>query len=352
MPGGPKKPKPPRRAAPHDRLVRDVLSDPELAAGELRAVLPEALAARIEWGSLRLEPGHFADEEGESRTDLLFSAPLDGRRAYVYLLFEHQSRPEAHMPLRLLVYLTRIWRALATPDGEAGGASARLPVIIPLVLHHGERGWTSPRRLGELLDWDASTHALLAPFVPDFEVLVDDLAEVPEVELLQRDMAALGKVVVWVLRAVRVGFDPGLISEWAQELDRAQAPGREPALRHLLHYLLGTDEGTAIFEALERARLSEGVREVVMGLRQQWQREAHEQGRTEGRQQGRQEGRQQGRQEGRSEGQAELLLKQLRLRFGDLPAAVEPRVRAATSEELDRWAERVLSAERLDDVLD
>ena len=58
-----------------------------------------------------------------------------------------------------------------------------------------------------------------------------------------------------------------------------------------------------------------------------------------------------GRAEGRTEGQVELLIKLLTLRFGALPEAAVTRVRAASIDELERFAERVLTAETLDDVL-
>jgi hypothetical protein len=45
------------------------------------------------------------------------------------------------------------------------------------------------------------------------------------------------------------------------------------------------------------------------------------------------------------------VLKQLALRFGVLPEGVEQRVRHATLDELDIFAERVLSATVLDDVV-
>jgi hypothetical protein len=54
---------------------------------------------------------------------------------------------------------------------------------------------------------------------------------------------------------------------------------------------------------------------------------------------------------GRKQGEQHVLLKQLRLRFGDLPAAVVARVEAAETSELEAWIERVLTASRLEDVL-
>jgi predicted transposase YdaD len=79
--------------------------------------------------------------------------------------------------------------------------------------------------------------------------------------------------------------------------------------------------------------------------------EGRQEGRQEGRVEGRQEGRQEGRVEGRQEGRAELVLKQLALRFGALPEKAVERVRTASLEELDSFAERVLTAQALEDVL-
>ena len=61
--------------------------------------------------------------------------------------------------------------------------------------------------------------------------------------------------------------------------------------------------------------------------------------------------RAEGRAEGHAEGESKLLLKQLTLRFGPLSEATFARVRSAPVEQLESWAERILSASTLDDVL-
>jgi len=53
---------------------------------------------------------------------------------------------------------------------------------------------------------------------------------------------------------------------------------------------------------------------------------------------------------GRMEGQSELLRHLLRSKFGELPASVEGRIQRADSGQLTAWGERVLSAQRLDQV--
>jgi hypothetical protein len=58
------------------------------------------------------------------------------------------------------------------------------------------------------------------------------------------------------------------------------------------------------------------------------------------------------RQAAVQEGRREMLLKLLRTRFGAVPEAAVERVTAADLAQLDLWAERVLTAPTLADVLE
>ena len=64
------------------------------------------------------------------------------------------------------------------------------------------------------------------------------------------------------------------------------------------------------------------------------------------------EGRKEGRDEGRKEGQRDVLLRQLRRRFGELPEATIALVEAAEPAQLEQWADRILVAATLAEVLD
>ncbi|WP_438014445.1 DUF4351 domain-containing protein [Sorangium sp. So ce315] len=64
------------------------------------------------------------------------------------------------------------------------------------------------------------------------------------------------------------------------------------------------------------------------------------------------QGRDLGRQEGRREGERTMLMRLLRARFGELPDAAVARIEAAETAVLEHWAERVLSANTLAEVLD
>jgi hypothetical protein len=64
------------------------------------------------------------------------------------------------------------------------------------------------------------------------------------------------------------------------------------------------------------------------------------------------QGRRDGERNGERKAERRVLLKQLRLRFGELPAAVVARIEAAEIPELDVWIERIVTASRLEDVLE
>lgn len=93
------------------------------------------------------------------------------------------------------------------------------------------------------------------------------------------------------------------------------------------------------------------AREDAKKLRRMEEFAAMHQARSRGLADGRAEGLVEGRAEGLAEGKADLVLKLLGIRFGALPSPVIARVRSASAEQLDTWAERVLTAATLDEVL-
>ena len=95
---------------PHDKLFKTAFGDPTNAAAFLRGQIPAGISEAVHWEDLHLEPGSFVDSQfRQSESDLLFSAPLHGRRCLIYLLFEHQRIFDPWISLRLLRYMLRIW---------------------------------------------------------------------------------------------------------------------------------------------------------------------------------------------------------------------------------------------------
>jgi hypothetical protein len=151
----------------HDQLFKLVFSRQPEAAGFLQAHLPPALASAIDWPSLTLRNTSYQDPEGANfAADLVFSAPLrlpGGRKTdvEVAILFEHQSTPAAHMPLRLLGYMVRGYEKQLNEQGRRRPAP-----IIPVVLYHSQRRWTAPRGFARWLGVPDAARELLKDYIP------------------------------------------------------------------------------------------------------------------------------------------------------------------------------------------
>jgi len=74
---------------------------------------------------------------------------LPGGRSCRYLLLEFQSSVDRFMALRLMVYVGLLYQQLLR-GGQVGG-EASLPPVLPMVLYHGERPWTAPTDVGDLV---------------------------------------------------------------------------------------------------------------------------------------------------------------------------------------------------------
>ncbi|MFM8764829.1 MAG: Rpn family recombination-promoting nuclease/putative transposase, partial [Spartobacteria bacterium] len=128
---------------PHDKLVKSTFSDPDNARAFLQAHLPRDLVGRMDWKTLELVSGTFIDPQFESTSsDLLFTVKIDGRSAFLYILFEHQNQEDPLIGLRLLTYMVHIWNDYLRNNPCA----TKLPPILPLVLAQDNKPWKSSTR--------------------------------------------------------------------------------------------------------------------------------------------------------------------------------------------------------------
>ena len=136
-------------ANPHDALVKSLFSNMEDAASALASALPSTVAQRIDWSTLKQENLNLVDRKfRDFRSDILFSATLEGRKVFLCVLLEHQSTGDKLMPFRMLRYSVLIWDTFLKkhPDAQL------LPAVLPIVLCHGKNPWSSPTAFAEVLD--------------------------------------------------------------------------------------------------------------------------------------------------------------------------------------------------------
>jgi predicted transposase/invertase (TIGR01784 family) len=313
---------------PHDRFFRYVFADPAHAAGQLRTVLPAVLTTQLDWSSLRLLPTNLVDPElAERRADLLFSASLAGRDVLVVVLLEHQSRPEAFMPLRLLEYQVGIWHDYRREHPNA----RRLPAIVPVVVYHGEGGWGHPVAFEALLDLEGELLDELRPHIPCFSFVLDDLSRARDDELRARTMSALGRVALFCLKRSRGDDVADELAGWLDLLaEIVAAPNGVAALAAVLSYLLeASPTPPERLRALTRT-LGPRAEEAYMLTGAQMLRE-----------EGRREGRAEGEAKGEAKGKAQAIVAVLEARGLSVTDAQRTRILGCTDlERLERWVRR------------
>lgn len=186
----------------HDALFKAAFGQPDLARSELELVLPDEVRAHLDLATLQVSPGSFVDEElRHAHTDLLYRVGLrSGGEALVYVLLEHQSTFDARMPLRLLRYMVRVW-----DRWERDHPAGKLPIVLPVVLHHDLGGWRSPPEFASVLDASPELLAAVGPFQPLFRFVLDDLAPLSLEALASRKLHALALLVelaFWASRSL------------------------------------------------------------------------------------------------------------------------------------------------------
>jgi hypothetical protein len=144
------------------------------------------------------------------------------------------------------------------------------------------------------------------------------------------------------------------------ELD--ELPRRSRLRRGLIHLLVAwrpkifetssednmlSPESKALYVEWEAKIRGEGIKKGLEKGLEKGRKEGIEKGRKEGIKAGKEQGIKAGKEQGIKEGERALVRRQLTLRFGKLPAGAERRIARASLAELERWAERVLTASSL-----
>jgi hypothetical protein len=202
----------------HDSIFKQVFSDPALAAEELRAVLPPALEARIDWPTITRVPSDFIDPAFRQRIgDLAFHSEfLDSGEVLLWLL-EHQSTEEWWMLQRILDTKSVMWWSWRRQNPDA----RHLPVIVPVVVYNGPRPWRAPTGMHALYALSEELLAALGPHVLSYSFVLDDLCAVTDESLRSRRMDPYARLCLFAMgRAASPDF-LDRIPAWRAEFRRA-----------------------------------------------------------------------------------------------------------------------------------
>ena len=347
------------RPNPHDAFFRQAFGSPKHVVGLLKLVLPKQLQAVLDLNPERirvLDPTHVDPELRSTGSDLVVEVPrlatagdLDRAPAIFILAIEHQRQDERFIVVRQLGYTVRIWERWL----RAHPGATHLPPVVPVVIHNGDTPWRSPTSLTALLDLphvplDPSLRALL----PSMEVVLADLAspELTRAVLRARadDADTVSETLLEILQGATRADADALLDDWASRLRPLHdEPAGWSTLVAALCYLAQVSAIPKPHLAAAAESLPEPTKETFMTAAQEWMLE----GMGKGREEGVAKGRQEGLEEGERAALASTLAKLVRLRFRDAPPDCAARIDTATKADLERWLERFVTAETLDDLL-
>ncbi|MEM7354908.1 MAG: Rpn family recombination-promoting nuclease/putative transposase [Acidobacteriota bacterium] len=311
-----------------------LFSYPYLVESLLRDFVPGDWVRHLDFESLEKVGASYATDDLRSRHDDLVwrvrGRPA-GRWIYIYLLLEFQRRDEPFMAVRIMAYVALLLQDLIRQLGLGSGDP--LPWVSPIVLYNGHARWKSPTNLGALYPEDA---AGLEVFRPQVEYLLLD-----EGALLQRALQTPANPVANLFRLEHAGPDEALAATRALRAS-LQGPRHRDLRRAFVVWCLGVLRRRLGGVELPELRHLEEVETMLEERAPMWTEIWEERGLKRG--------REQGREQGRREGESTVLLRQLERRFGAPSTAVRRRIQSADADRLLEWADRILTAKRMEDV--
>jgi predicted transposase/invertase (TIGR01784 family) len=308
---------------PHDKLFKDVLGERDNAASFLKSNLPDSLVTHLDFESLTVLQASFIDAQFvQSEADLLISVPMAGAPGFVYILLEHQSSPDPLMLLRLLSYMVRVWRRYARENTEA----RRLPVIVPLVLFHGPKGWAGPLDFQSLVEIPSDE---FTAYTPAFRIGIFDLAG-------PSGQAVAGSAIVRILGDVlgalgKPDFMERITRAFQTLGELAEAPSFSRYFEVLFRYILNVyDIPKQGLMDMAVESIKTDVREAAMTTYEQIKQE--------------------GILEGEAKAGVALLAHLLAIRFHVDPDLFLPSLRGLDFVQYEELSEKILEAQSIEEI--
>ena len=311
--------------AESDALYHRLFSHPLMVEQLLREFVPEV--TDLDFNRLQRVNAKFHGRRKRREGDVIWRLPTpQGDDIYLYLLLEFQSRDDWWMAVRTQVYQGLLWQQVIAETKLKTGDS--LPPLLMLVLYNGERRWTAPSDLAEMIALPA--HSPLWHWQPRIRYHLLDMGAFPGDDLARRD--SLAALLFRLEQRQTPEVLKGLIDEvvgWFR-----QHPGAAD-LKQLFSELVRTAmKGPGATPPLpeDLMEATPMLTTLVDSWKQQWRAE--------------------GRAEGKAEGKADALKRLLESQFGPIPEPYRLRIAAADLDELDRLFDRALTATTLDAVFD
>ena len=173
---------------PHDRYIRKVMSNIDVARDYLVSFLPPGIVKHLDFTRLDISKDSFITPALKDYfSDLIFECPYvnpeTGEESLVTisLLFEHKFIPPSRPHLQLLRYMLEGYNFYLEKERKLNkGKKHKLRVIIPLIFYHGKDEW----QVRPFHEYFAGMDENLKRFIPGFEYIFTNIADKDDYEIL------------------------------------------------------------------------------------------------------------------------------------------------------------------------
>jgi recombination-promoting nuclease RpnB len=251
---------------PHDSIFKKFFSDISVVNNFFQAYLPEKIKKKCDFATLKIEPGSFVDDDLSQRhSDILYSLKIEGYKGYIYINVEHQSTPQALMPIRTFRYKLGIIKQ------HLDQGHKKAPAVIPIIFYHGESQYPYSLKLIDCFEDKefAKEHFFDDPLLVDLNLKSDDefykhkklgLLELVQKHIFKRDLDSIVEELVRLVKITQPEHD---------------------LFNGLVYYMLLTGQTPNVNKVIEKLRTIENYEEDVMNAAQQLEQQGLQKGRRE-----------------------------------------------------------------------
>jgi predicted transposase/invertase (TIGR01784 family) len=146
----------------HDRGYKQLFSHPRMVEDLLIHFVSKDLAEVVDFSTLReLNGSYITDEYKKREADIIYELKYKEGSLYFYILLEFQSSVDPYISLRMLTYILLFYQDLLKKR-----KLKKLPLVLPILLYSGDKKWTAPDRLEELIQ--SPPYKFMEKFIPSF----------------------------------------------------------------------------------------------------------------------------------------------------------------------------------------
>ncbi len=316
----------------HKRMVKDLIT------GFIR----EPWVRRLDFSTLeRCNGSYVSDDLREREDDMVWRVRWGRKWVYVYVLLEFQSTVDWFMAIRVMAYIYLLYQDLIKSKKVKKGQ--KLPIVLPIVLYNGDKDWTAPVRVQDLIE---SVQGDLARFRKPLEYLLLEERRFSKSEL------RAGPNLVSLLFRLEQSADAGEICQVLDEFTPwLEATEIEDVKRSFLLWIKRVvladkpdDDQSQKELSLQEVQtmLAERLKKRDQQLVARARRKALAEGKKKGIEKGIKKGIEKGIEKGREETLRVSIIAALEARFQRIPSSLESAIQTVsdidTLKELHRQA--------------